>query len=253
MADINIRTNLKEIEKKLSNFAYKQVPFATSQAINALILGIKKVEQENERKVLDKPTPFTLNSIGVVRASKDRPKGTVYMKPIAEAYMLPFEFGGTHKLNAGNTNVLVPVDKALENGYGNLPRGLTQSLKGRTDVFVGPVETKNGTVYGVWQRTSGLDAKGKVKKVVKHKLDKAGKIVKAFRVNKKTGQKVEVVRRVSGLASVNGSRLKLLIAFRPPRDVTQQLHWFDVAKSYVDKNFHREFGRALAKAMASAK
>lgn len=253
MADINIRTNIKEIEKKLTNFAFRQVPFATSQAINALILGVKKAEQLNERAVLKNPTPFTTNSIGTVRANKATQTGSVFMKPIAEAYMAPFEFGGQHKLNAGNTNMLVPVDKALENGYGNLPRGLIKSLKGRADVFVGPVTTKNGIVFGVWQRTSGVDAKGQVQKVVKHKLDKAGKIVKVFKMSKKTGQNVQVVRKVNGLAALNGRKLKLLVAFRPPREVTQKLGWFDVAKRHVDKNFDKEFATAMAKAIASAK
>jgi len=249
MADINIRTNIREIEKRVNAAAFKQVPFATAQAINALILGIKQAEQENEKTVLKNPTPFTTNSIGIVRATKASQEGTVFMKPIAEAYLAPFEFGGLHKLNAGNENVLVPIDKALENGYGNLPRGLIASLKGRADVFVGPVPTKNGVVFGVWQRTSGMDAKGKVQKVVKNKLDRAGKIVKVFKMSKKTGQNVQVIRKVNGLASLNGRKLKLLVAFRPPREVTEKLGWFAVAKKHVDKNFSAEFTAAMLKAI----
>lgn len=39
---INIKTNNKEFAKKMTNLQKKQIPFASSQAINETLVGLKK-------------------------------------------------------------------------------------------------------------------------------------------------------------------------------------------------------------------
>ncbi len=44
-----------------------------------------------------------------------------------------------------------PAD-AVGDGQGNLPRGTIRKYMNRPDLFMGPVNTKRGKVYGVWHR-----------------------------------------------------------------------------------------------------
>lgn len=151
MLDISVRANVKAISRDLDNFAYRQLPFATAQALTGLAKRIRDDEQRGMLKVFDKPTPFTLGAVGARGATKANPVAVVYIRDIAAQYLAPFEFGGKHFLG-GKRGLLVPKDIPV-NQYGNLPRSTLARLKGRRDVFIGAVKLKTGeTVHGVWQR-----------------------------------------------------------------------------------------------------
>ena len=223
MLDISIRSNIKQLEKDLNAFAYKQLPFATATALTALAKLVKPAEQANMQKVLDRPTPFTVNSVGVKGAKKNDLEATVFVKDIAAAYLEPYQFSGRNKLNS--KALLKPVNQEL-NEYGNLPRTLLAQLKARSDIFIGPVKTKSGQIInGVWQREAEsarvVGKKGKTR-VTKKNLNASG-------------------------------HLKLIIRFEDAHPVKQNLDWFGVAQRVVSKNYNREMGKALAKAIASAR
>ncbi|WP_433693236.1 hypothetical protein [Paraburkholderia phenoliruptrix] len=150
MLTLSVRSEIKSVARALDSLARKQLPFATAQAINATATGVKEAEQQNMRKVLDAPTPFTVNAVAIKRATKSNPVALVYVKPVAAAYLLPYEIGGPNKLNS--QALLKPVG-AKVNQYGNLPRNLVKRLSSKPNVFVGKVQTKGGLVDGVWQRT----------------------------------------------------------------------------------------------------
>ena len=204
--EISIRSNLQEIQKSLGDFAYRQVPFAAAQALTALARQVQVAEQKALQTTLDRPTPFTVNSIGVRAARKDNLVAIVYVKDIAAGYLAPYEFGGLNKLNS--RALLKPVNAKL-NRYGNLPRNALASLKRRADVYVGPVKTKRGEVNGVWKRIKAT--KGKP------------------------------------------AHLVLLIRFEDAHLATQHLDYRARAQAIVAANFNKEFGKALAKAMATAR
>lgn len=150
MFSISVRADVKKISRALDDVSRKQLPFATAQAINATAEKLRIAQRANMSKVLDAPTPFTLNSVAVKRATKSNPTAVVYVKPVAAAYLLPYEKGGLNKLNSAA--LLKPVG-AKVNQYGNLPRNLVKRLAAKPNAFVGKVKTKNGVVDGVWQRT----------------------------------------------------------------------------------------------------
>ncbi|MGA3845966.1 hypothetical protein ACI2UC_20305 [Ralstonia nicotianae] len=100
MLHLNVRMDVKALQKSLDALASKQLPFAVAQAINAVAKKAQAEERANLAKVLDKPTPFTLNSISVKLANKSNLTAMVYVKDIAVAYLLPYEAGGLNKLNS---------------------------------------------------------------------------------------------------------------------------------------------------------
>jgi len=231
MIVINVRSNIKQFEKKLSAFAYKQLPFAQAQALTALAKQVVVAEQKNEEQVLDRPRPFTKGGIGVIRARKDRQRAVVFMKDITARYLEPYQFGGTNILNS--KALLKPIAAVSDlDQFGNLPRNFLNKMRGRSDIFIGTVKTKIGDVSGVWQRTV-----------------EQGTTVPVARIGKNGQARIGKTRK-----SVNTSgRLKLLIKFEDAHPVRQHLDWFGVADRTVQKHFKSEMGRALARAIATAK
>lgn len=149
--DISVRSNVKEISKKLSALAYKQIDFATAQALTTLAKEVQKDESSNIASTLKSPKSFTKNSVGVQGARKDTLTAKVFVKPIAARYLDPYEEGGTHVLPGSSRAILNPKNIRLD-ANGQLPRKVLARLKARRDVFIGKVKTKSGLVDGAWQR-----------------------------------------------------------------------------------------------------
>jgi hypothetical protein len=229
---INVKSNVRKVEQQINAFAFKQLPFAEAQAVTALARRIVPAEQENERKKLDRPKPFTQNAMGVVGAKKGSPTAIVYMKDITAHYLEPYQFGGRNVLNS--KALLKPIDAVKDlDEFGNLPRNFLRKLKGRSDILIGPVKTKFGITNGVWQRSVSDEAKS----------------VPVARVGK--DGRVRMGKTRKGLNQTG--HLKLLVKFTEAHPVKQHLDWFGVAEKVVAKHFNEEMGRALAKAIASAR
>ncbi|WP_295541057.1 hypothetical protein [uncultured Pseudacidovorax sp.] len=158
MIGISVRSDMLAFQRKLDAFAYQQMPFATARALTALAGQVKVAEQKALPSVFDRPTPFTVNAIGVKPARKDTLTATVFVKDIAASYLQPYETGGANKLNS--KALLKPVaGKIPLNQYGNLPKNKLAQLRAKSNVFVGPITTKAGkTMSGVWQRAKPTKA-----------------------------------------------------------------------------------------------
>ncbi len=219
------------MEKSLNDLAYKQLPFAKAKALTSLGKLVAEAEVKNMSAVLDRPTQFTQRSVGVKAATKNSQEAIVYVKDIAAEYLMPYEFGGLNKLNS--RALLKPVNVGL-NQWGNVPRNVLAKLKTRSDVFFGPVKTKNGEIInGVWQRPYYRGGSAN------------------FRGKTQRGRS-----RLNGLvggASNTTGHLKLLFRFADAHPVHQNLGWRALAQKVVAVNFRGELGKALAQAVATAK
>lgn len=147
---ISVRSNIKQISKKLSAIAYRQVNFAAASALTQLAREVRSAEQRNLQNTFKHPKPFTVNAVGMRGATKASLEARVFIKPVAAKYLRPYEDGGVHALPG--RALLNPKDIRL-NQYGQLSLGTMRRLKGRADIYIGPIETKHGTIDGVWQRT----------------------------------------------------------------------------------------------------
>ncbi|SDH05679.1 MULTISPECIES: hypothetical protein [unclassified Duganella] len=228
MFDVSIRSNLREMQRGLDTFARKQLPFASARALTAIGRRVQEGEQGGMRSLFDKPTPFTVKSVGVKAARKNDLVATVYVRDIAASYLEPYEFGGNHKLIGAGRTWLNPKNGMQLNQYGNLSRSKLSQLRGRPDVFIGKVKTKGGQVIdGVWQRPHIRD-----------------------------NQKLRGMSRRHGLVDAKSNtsgRLKLLIRFGDPIAVTQKLNYRSRAKTIIAANVEREFWQALEDAMRNGR
>ena len=214
---VEVRTDLKTWRKQMSAIQTKQLPFALATALTMTAGRVGLDWQDEMRKRLDRPTPFTVNSVDVKAARKSNLVATVRIKDIAAAYLEPFVEGGPHFLG-GKKGLLTPKNVPL-NAYGNLTKGKLAALKAKPGVFVGPVRTKSGQIInGVWQRQLAAQ------------------------------RKAQAAGPVAGVGS-----LKLLIRVTVPQPVKQHLDFAGRAEAAVRKHFEAEFAKAFAHAMATAR
>lgn len=146
MININVRIDVRDAIRQLADIKDKQLPFATSLAINNTAKKVREREQHEIRDVFDRPTPFIQNSIFIKPSNKLNltakvgvkdngfGKGIPAIKPL-EAEIV----GGERRLKRyevalRSIGVLpegyftVPGDGAEIDGYGNMKAGQIRQL-----------------------------------------------------------------------------------------------------------------------------
>lgn len=220
---IDVRRGLKELSRDFDAFRQKQLPFAASMALTSVANLVKDAETKALEETFDKPTPFTMRAFGVKPARKSNLVATVYARDIQAKYLEPYADSGSGMQVLGDKKGILAPKAIPLNAYGNIPKGKLAALKGRPDIFIGQITTKDRRVVnGVWQRPTPTPAKGQ----------KGGK---GSRLANRTG------------------KLKLLIQFEDPRPVKPRLHYGPRAEDVVRKHLIPEFKAALDRAMATAR
>lgn len=144
----SVRHNIAEVERGLSNFARQQVPFAASVAINAVAAQVAEEQDRQLRRALDRPTPFTLRGVGVIRSSKRRLEAAVFVKDRQAAYLRFQEAGGARQ--PSRRAIPVPGKTLRRNKFGNMPRGAVKKALAAPNTFSG--RPKGGGPAGVFRR-----------------------------------------------------------------------------------------------------
>lgn len=106
-------------------------------AIDKTAMAIKEAEVAEMKRVFDKPTPYTLNSLKVTRTKGHNMKATVWFKEpdrMADHYLLPEVEGGKRKLKgferALDNNKFVPGKGSVKDRYGNVPNSQLRQILG---------------------------------------------------------------------------------------------------------------------------
>ncbi|MCA3249606.1 MAG: hypothetical protein INF41_04205 [Rhodospirillaceae bacterium] len=146
---LKFTSNVDQLQKRLNLIATSQLPFVVSKALNATAVMAKAAVQKHFQDVLDRPTPFTQNAVTIRYATKSNLTAFVLVKDKQAAYLKRQEAGGvrtpTNTSGSGQKSYLMPLKANIDlNQYGNLPRNITKSLKGRKDVFAGTVNGHGG-------------------------------------------------------------------------------------------------------------
>lgn len=138
---IRIESNSKEIAKRLNDIATKQLDYAAMRTVNDLAFGIRTDLQRQFRESFDRPTPFTMRSIIVNKASREEPSAFVGLNTdYRQDQVLGHHFTGGNRawkrmekrlrwkgiLKPGM--MAVPGDAAALNAYGNIKPGLVTRI-----------------------------------------------------------------------------------------------------------------------------
>ena len=125
----------------------KQVRFAASLAINRTAQEVKRELQGEMRSIFDRPTSFTMGSLRIIPATKQKLEATVWFKNPprlgdSQHYLEPQVYGGQRPIKrferwlqvAGHLPAgwfAVPGPAARLDGHGNMSRGqIVQILSG---------------------------------------------------------------------------------------------------------------------------
>ena len=163
---IQIKSNQKELKKKMGLFKRKHLPQATADAINNIGVKVVNAERSQIQKRLDRPTPFTIKSVDMptkFRAKRNDLAALVLIKPIAQKYLKYVFQGGIER--AAKSKIFAPVTSAggeRTNKYGNLMGLKGNKLDGRKDLFV-----KQNALYKR-EGDNGLKLLAVAKNYIKH-------------------------------------------------------------------------------------
>lgn len=142
---INIDTNAKEIARMLDKVRKGQIPFAQSLIANRMAQEVKKNEISVMQARLDRPMPFTLNSLKLTPGNKREPYASVWFKNFAPKgtpagkYLMPQVYGGQRPQKRVERALiargymkggqyLVPASGAKMDAFGNMRKGQVQQV-----------------------------------------------------------------------------------------------------------------------------
>lgn len=146
MIAIKVKHNFSDTLKMLDSKVLKQIPYATSKALNALALTAKKEVEAQIKSKFDRPTPFTLNSTYIKFSTKHNLTARIFIKDreLAKSKALSesigHEFSGgqrirkrleswlTHAGYISSNEYVAPGEGAKLDAYGNMSRGQIQQI-----------------------------------------------------------------------------------------------------------------------------
>lgn len=161
---VSVASNIKQVKKQLTAIQKKQIPFAASLAINDVAFQGRKTEAMAMRRYVDRPTPFSQKGFKVTRANKSTMKGSIEVMPNRWKYIKHVVLGGAAtRPGAGHA---IPINRALENKYGSLPRNKARNLLRQKQHFA---ITKNGKDYIFKRQGKSIQAQLHFERTTKHK------------------------------------------------------------------------------------
>jgi hypothetical protein len=140
MGLVDIKLNIDPVAGLIDRHA-RRMRYVTYTTLNRAAALVREDEVKEMRAVLDRPTPYTLNSISIDYANRDRLKATVDFKAgignktrSAERWIGVQARGGPRRMKAaegqlsrnvlgGRPVFLVPAKDAPLDAYGNVSRG----------------------------------------------------------------------------------------------------------------------------------
>jgi|TARA_Y100000114_G_C11747264_1_gene322292 hypothetical protein len=143
--NITVQSNIKSLTKNLRRIHKKQIPFATSVAINRTAFNLRKEYMKQAEKKLDRPTPFTVKSFLVIKATKRKLTGIVYIKQIVQKYL---KYAIQPQIKSTGKRIPIPYKpNARLNKFGNII-GKKSGLIKKQSQFIATIKGVNG----VWER-----------------------------------------------------------------------------------------------------
>lgn len=241
MIEVSVRSNLDAVLRGLDDAQRRQIPFATSKALNDTAYNVLRAEQDEMRRVFDRPSRWTLNGMRVDKASKRRLRASVEWR----------DFGGRN-----------PTGRTLPphiHGGARLPKGFENALRARgilpPGMFAVPTSAmrldRHGNVTGaaIVKILSQLQALGETgyKANATKRSNQRSKGRARYFVMRKGGVPL-------GIAKRTGKRnARLVLAFVRQPVYAPRFDYYEVAGRTIAKRFDINFSRALAHALRTAR
>lgn len=229
---ISIKTNLDDVMRRMDG-QQKQVKFAAAVALTRTATVIKDAMPAELDRVFDRPTDFTKRGIYVKRADRNTLTAEVGFMARQASYLRLQVSGGVRQPT--DRGIRLPGNVQI-NAFGNIPRGLTDKLK---------AAAADGTLGTAVKNRLGLSAKERRKGAAPIQLfygQPAGK--------RWAKAPVGIYRRIPGKP---GKLVPVIVFEDTPARYKQRLDLMRFAQPIVDREFARQFDKALTEALASAR
>jgi len=231
---MSVLADTKQLTKHLNRIQKKQIPFATSKALNDVAFDSRSFIQKSLPRRLDRPTKGIISSVQVQKSKKKNLVATVGFAGLgfkstkwseSPAEIMRRHIKGGTRSPKQLPHLRIPSDTkggGLKlNKFGNIAgkKGKLQKMLGNKDQFFSGIPKGDYSMKdaGIWERTP-RNSKRKSNK--KHQA--SGKIVQR-------------------------------IAYEPYADYSSRYPFEKIVQLAVNKNYKKRFNRALIKALRSAK
>lgn len=255
---IDVRTNFPEVQRALSRAA-DQVPFALARALTRTAQDVREAQRKTLAGVFDRPTPYTLNSLYVRPATKQRLEALVWVKDRAGSSshpIMPQIDGGDRGLKRFEFRLVragfmraneraVPGAGAVLDRYGNMSRG--QIIK---------ILSQLKTAAVVGDTSDASDSR----------RSRAKRAKEAYFVSRgqgtwfgggawKNGEKSQHLPRGVWLRrsfGPLGTAIKPVLIFVDQVTYRQRFKFFEIAETVIDRRFASNFNESFEAALASS-
>lgn len=252
---INVTTNIAQVQKALQAQA-KQVPFAMSVALNRTAEWAETNVRKEMTKVFDRPTPYFLRSLRVIRSTKTKLHATLWFKDKnsvenSAKMVAPHIYGGDRRFKPMEARLwhlgvlpsgwkVIPGEAARFDAMGNMSPGQVSQILNVLGAY------KEAGYNKANDRTRERLRKGNVKK---------GQYGFEYWVNpvgSKRGRHLlpGVYQRVY---TAFGQSLKPVLIFVNRTNYKQRLDFEGIVRRTVDQRFPAEFDAAFDRAIRTAR
>lgn len=257
MISISVKHDLAGLTRWLNDLQRKHVPFATALALTRTADKVITAEYAEMRRVFDRPTPFTLNSLRKIPATKTKLVAYVFPKDLGQYrkhyeeldhYLYPQIMGGPRSLlgfekylrRAGKLPFgmfVVPGERAELDKYGNFKRSQWVKIL---------------SAVGAAEHSAGYDANRTVRSVRTRGIatkKRKGKLIEYFVGRPKPGKPLGVWQRVGPLGR---TALRPILIFTRAPHYRRRFLYQEVGNRVTAAEFPGEFRRSLSEALAGA-
>jgi len=241
--------------KRLDAIKAVQVPFATSLALNRIAKGAKKAQQDGMRKSFNNPVPYTINSIYIKSSNKNNLNAEVGIKEFAgkgnaaRDYLFPQIAGGSayatrFQKSLRAKGILAPGEYAVptqsdflrRNQYGNVTPGEYTKALFDLQAF----------------RDSSAFAYRKNANLKRTKPQRFFARTTA-QYNSRGGNFYPGIYFTNKVKSARLNKESAAFWFQSTPSFKGKYDFTGIGSKYALDNWNKEFGQALAQAIASAK
>lgn len=229
MASIKLDHDIKRLKRRLNSLGRKQLPFATSRAINNTAFDVRADEIDGMKRHLDQPSRYTVTGVRVKKGNKRAPTAVVGLDPTRGGYLRWVIEGGIRLPR--RRAIAVPTRK-------NAKRYMNR--KG---------DMKQGTVAALLAADLNPGGAGSGGPRKHARVDWFGTTFSGTPRNHPSAQPGIWMR-----TGHNGKdRLQQVMHWEPQTKHSKLLPWFETAKKSISRVFRGHLDEAIRSAIASAK
>ncbi len=238
---LRIDHDFDKLQRRLKQIHRKEIPFATSVALNRTAQKVKQAEIAEMKRVFDRPTRWPLQGLHVVDASKENLEASVHFKDFAGKgvpagrYLHAQVYGGPRRQKSsekqlqaagtmGNAGYWVPGPGAPLDAHGNVPGSVINRILSQVKARQDPSQNETARSRKRNKRAPRYFAIG-------------------------PGQ-----RLTAGIWERQGKQIKLVLIFVPRApQYDKRFDFYGVANRTMKKVFPKEFSRAFKSAIKTAR